>query len=108
MPDLCQLSQSCFAPAQALDVTLQEQQPAIQHLVTEMANLQSMSSRATLYIEQHLAYVICLIKTCGLTSPTESRLLEQLAGLCIAETLPMLARVPAAGVDTVHGASKLA
>ncbi len=72
MPDLCQLSQSCFAPAQALDVTLQEQQPTIQHLVAEMANLQSMSSHATLYIEQHLAHEICLIKAGGLTSRTES------------------------------------
>ncbi len=72
MPNLCQLSQSCFAPAQALDITLREQQQATQHLVAETADLQSMSSPATLYIEQHLAYEICLIKTGGLTSPTES------------------------------------
>jgi len=84
MPNLCQLSRSCFAPAQALDVTRQEQQ-ATQHLIADLAgvHVQSVNSPATGYIEQHLAYAIYLIKIGRLTSPTESCILEELAGLCM-------------------------
>ena len=71
MPDLCQLFRSCFAPAQALDVTLRKQQQATQRLLAEMAELRSMTSPAALHIEQHLAHVVCLIMTGVLTSPPE-------------------------------------
>ncbi len=45
------------------DVSLQEQQQATQHLLAEMADLQSVSSPATGYIEQHFACEICLLIT---------------------------------------------
>lgn len=66
MPNLCQLFQSYFAPAQAPDVTLAPASHTA--LVADLSELQSVSSPATSHIEQHLAYKICLGMTDGLTS----------------------------------------